>query len=780
LSLRARLLVTFAPAMLVLFGTLFALAFNTSRHMLEQQIQGESRALARSHAADFERLFQTAQTVAQGLALAVADDPGLDSSRIEQRIRDTLEEHRYLYGSTVALVPSATALGRFSPYLYRRPQGILTTSLATAEYDYPHWDWFRAPLEQGHGVWGEPYFDKGGGNILMITYSAPIKRQGEIIGVATVDISIEGLIEQLRSLRVADSGYAFLVTASHRLIAHPAQPFSPGEEPDDSTQVPAAPYLAALDPVTPVEGGRFAAFSDPYLGKPSWLVSTPISATKARLMIVLPLDEVMRPVTRLKRTMLLSAVLIMVLTLPVVTSLAANITAPLSRLVGQAEHFSEGRLDRRLPEQGGPTETRRLAQAFNHMGAAIQRHIAEVRSATAEKERYHKELQIAAEIQQGILPHQFPPFPDLENRLELWGLTQPAREVGGDYYDFFRLSGDRIGLVVADVSDKGAAAALFMAITHTLVREVAHRRVPPAEVIRRINRTLADENPSSMFVTLVYGEYQTNTGHLALVNAGHNPPLLRRSAGTVEVLAVKPRLPLGAMPGTRYHTLQVELGPGDLLLFYSDGITETCNAQHQEWGLERLTQAFGQFRGDVRRDADRLLARLGDFRGATESQDDITLLLLRRPRAFMGDKGAPDRSRSVRMEWPASTEVLARIAGLIETLARDSGFDEQQTARLALAVNELVSNVIRHSKTNRFAMELAQLTSGLEVAVIDWGEPFDFETLSRGFPGATHRERDPGGVGLYLVRQSVDELRYEPGAADGNRVTLVKYLAASS
>jgi sigma-B regulation protein RsbU (phosphoserine phosphatase) len=782
MRLRSRLLATLVPAMLLLFLALFALAFNTSRGILEEQILSESRALAHAHAGEFDLLFQTAETVAQGLALAVANDPELDPIRIEERIRTTLEQHRFVYGSTVALIPTATRLGRFAPYLCRAPEGIRTTTLATANYDYPHWDWFRTPLEQNRAIWGEPYFDEGGGNILMVTYSAPIRRQGKIVGVATVDISISELVDQIRHLRVADSGYAFLITASGRLIAHPQLGLLSKQSLKTTIRVSGDSNLSTFESLITDSDSDSAMFTDPYLGQPSWVVSSHIAATNATLLIVLPLHEIMRPITQLKDRMLLAAAVIIAITLVVTLALAANITAPLSRLVSQAEHFAAGRLDRRLPEDEGPVETRRLAKAFNYMGAAIQQNIEKVRKATAEKERYHKELQIASEIQKGILPHRFPPFTDLQARLDLTGLTRPAREVGGDYYDFFRLAHNRIGIVVADVSDKGAAAALFMAITHTLVREVAHRRVPPSEVLRRINRTLADENSSSMFVTLLYGEYHSDTGHLRLVNAGHNPPLLRRADGNIRVVSVKPRLPLGVMPDTRYEAIELRLEPGDSILLYSDGITEACNPGQEEWGIDRLQSALRKLHGDMRTVASELLAQVDAFRGDAAQHDDITLLLLQRLPADSIPLEKTDHARWVRMEWPARTEILAKVAALVEAMAQDVGFDKREAGHLVLAVDEVVSNLIRHNdgKENRFAMELTPLDRGLEVTIIDWGDPFDFEARSHTYVGKVSLDHEPGGIGLYLARRCVDEIRYIPNAADGNRLALVKYLIAQT
>lgn len=773
MSLRARLLAALLPTILLLFLALTALALDSSRRSLEEQIVRESRAVAESYAGQFNQVFEAAKIAAEHLARSVAGGAQWQPEWIERRIRDTLEQHEFVYGSTVALIPEATPLGEFAPYLYRTAAGIRSVSLATAEYGYLRWDWFQQPLARGAGSWSDPYFDEGGGNQYMVTYSAPIRHRGELVGVATVDITIDRLVEKLRALQIAGSGYAFLHTAKGRLIAHPAH--SAGSQ---------ASADGAPDPVWAYAGaasakGPLTEIADPFLGKISWLVHGPVHAIGATLMIVLPRDEVLRPVDRLRDRMTLVAVVIVGMTLLIIVALATNLTAPLSRLVRQANRFAEGHFEERLPTGAGPRETQVLSETINRLGAAIVQRIEQVRTATTEKERYRRELQIAAEIQQGILPHVAPAFPDRAARIRLHGLTRPAREVGGDYYDYFRLSPDRIAMVIADVSGKGVAAALFMAITHTLIRSVAHEGLPPAETLRRVNATLAAENPASMFVTLLYAEYDLTSGRVAFANAGHYAPLLRAADGAVRALDSRPRLPLGAMADSRYDTQETELHPGDCLLFYTDGVTEAGDPSGTQWGLDRLRLALGERWDDPESFSRALLVRIDDFCAPAEQHDDITLLLLQRHTAAE-TAPAPARAGTVRFEWPARTDVLEEIAILVDTMARKTGLDGRNAQRLSLAVDEVVTNLIRHGTGagSRFAMEITPLDEGLEVTVIDWGEPFDFETRSRAYDGRATLDQPPGGIGLYLARRSVDEIHYQPGAADGNRLVLVKYRAA--
>lgn len=236
-----------------------------------------------------------------------------------------------------------------------------------------------------------------------------------------------------------------------------------------------------------------------------------------------------------------------------------------------------------------------------------------------------QELALGRKIQESFLPASCPTIPCSD----LAAISRPARQVGGDFYDFIPLPRQRLGLVVADVSEKGVPAALFMALTRSLMRAYASRARAPSRAIHRVNEFLvADSGTSNMFVTLFYAIWDPTQGKLHYANAGHNPPLIRRADGSLEVF---PRggLALGVLPAQKWSEGEVLLQPGDILVAYSDGLTEAMNGTRQLFGMERLSQFLKQpLPGDARQILEQLIDEVDHFTGGHPQSDDITLLVL--------------------------------------------------------------------------------------------------------------------------------------------------------
>jgi serine phosphatase RsbU (regulator of sigma subunit) len=239
-----------------------------------------------------------------------------------------------------------------------------------------------------------------------------------------------------------------------------------------------------------------------------------------------------------------------------------------------------------------------------------------------------QELDIARDIQKSILPGIFPPFPERRD-FDLFAAMLPAREVGGDFYDFFLVDERRLGFVVADVSGKGVPAALFMAVSRTLLRSVALQGVAPAECLKRVNELLCLENALEMFVTVFYGVLDTATGEVEYANGGHNPPLLLRRSGAVEVVAPTGGIVLGAFPGVDYRAARVRLDPGDALYLYTDGVTEAARAGGDLFGDARLVEIVSASGGLSPEVAVRTAVEAVQRWSADEPQsDDITAMTI--------------------------------------------------------------------------------------------------------------------------------------------------------
>ena len=241
------------------------------------------------------------------------------------------------------------------------------------------------------------------------------------------------------------------------------------------------------------------------------------------------------------------------------------------------------------------------------------------------------DLAIASEIQQAILPRVFPPFPDLTDQLDIAASMTPAKDVGGDFYDFFRIDDDHVGFIIADVSGKGVPAAIFMAVSRTLIRATGIRGGSPAECISYSNRLLAAESVDCMFVTVFYGIYHVKTGEMVYCNAGHNPPYLLKKSGKVEELPMSKNPMVGAIDGISYQEEHLVLEQGDALVMFTDGVNEAMNTSFEEFGDERLVNTLeGVTKLSCQEINDAVKAEVATFTSGAEQSDDITLLTIKR------------------------------------------------------------------------------------------------------------------------------------------------------
>lgn len=268
----------------------------------------------------------------------------------------------------------------------------------------------------------------------------------------------------------------------------------------------------------------------------------------------------------------------------------------------------------------------------------IEKAIEQVRYIRESQQEHHQlesiknDLAIAGEIQQTILPRLFPPFPDLTKYVNIYASMTPAKDVGGDFYDFFRINDETIGLVIADVSGKGVPAALFMAVSRTLLRATALRGVPSAECMTYANKLLCKESLDSMFVTVFYGIYNYKTGIMDYTNAGHNPPYILRQNRRIEILPLVSNFIVGVFDDISFESGSLKLETGDTLVMYTDGVTEAFNEQREQFSENRLQKVLETLPGNAKTQdiIAEIFRQVKDFSGNYPQSDDITLLSLQR------------------------------------------------------------------------------------------------------------------------------------------------------
>lgn len=314
-----------------------------------------------------------------------------------------------------------------------------------------------------------------------------------------------------------------------------------------------------------------------------------------------------------------------------------NITVPIETVAGIAKDYISGGKERTNSEHlasrcadlaANRSETGTLAAAFREMVLNLDAYIDNLTAVTAEKERIGAELEMAAKIQASMLPSAFPAFPD-HTEIDIYASMQPAKEVGGDFYDFFLIDDKTLAIVMADVSGKGVPAALFMVDAKTLIKNSAQSGKSPKEVFEAVNNILCENNNADMFVTVFMGYLDITTGKFVFVNAGHNPPLLY-SGGSFGWLKTKPDFVLAGMKDMFYRQHEITFHPGDELFLYTDGVTEAENHSLTLFGSERLIEMANNYLGmpikefvvSIKNEVDR-------FTKGAEQADDITMLTLR-------------------------------------------------------------------------------------------------------------------------------------------------------
>jgi len=659
----------------LVFALMSAATYFMAREALLHKAEENARTLAQALVMRIEARLAPISRVPQGVAYELEDGGLKGEAAILRRQRRVLADNEEIFGMAVAFEPDGTGEKQYAPYTFRSPLGPKATRLGGPAYRYHYMDWYQIPRELGRTSWSEPYFDEGGGGVLMATCSVPffanaadgpLKRGQDrrVAGVVTADVSLEWLTRLVASVRVLDTGYASLISKNGTYLTHPAPGvafnetiFSRAEEYGDAS-------LRRIGRDMLRGGERFVESKSLHTGKPGFLAYMPLPTTGWSLAVFSPRDELLADVHRQALVsgalggggFLLLAVLI--------TLLARGITRPLRRLATAAREVAGGNLQAALPEPRARDEVSELAESFAHMQASLRDYIRDLTQATASRERMQSELRIAHDIQMGILPKLFPPLPD-RSEIDLFASLTPAREVGGDFYDFFPVGRDHFCFLVGDVSGKGVPAAFYMAVAKTLLKSVAEsaggrgqrrgedraaaraagaaaqrtgeaggetgRSGPdPARILARVNDDLAKDNDSCMFVTIFCAVLDLNTGELRHASAGHNPPLILRAGAAPEYLPAPGDPVAGAMTGVQYESGSLRLGPGDAILLYTDGVTEAMNPAQELYGEARLVDLAASSAGQ---DAQGLCAELAagvhQFADGAEQSDDITLLVLR-------------------------------------------------------------------------------------------------------------------------------------------------------
>lgn len=403
-------------------------------------------------------------------------------------------------------------------------------------------------------------------------------------------------------------------------------------------------------------------------------------------------------------------------------------------------------------------EIGKLAESFINMERTLQRYLKDLEETTATKERIESELKIAHDIQMSMVPKTFPPFPD-RTEVDIYATLVPAREVGGDFYDFFFIDDHRLCFAIGDVSGKGVPASLFMALTKTMFRATGGRQNATAEtIISRLNGEICRDNESCMFVTVFCGVLDVRSGQVEYSNAGHNLPYVL-SNGVVTAVPKTGGMALGVTESVDFHAGRLLLKPGDRLVLYTDGVTEAMDKDDQLFSESRMEETLQGVNGQSSEEViKRVVKDVHHFSAGAPQSDDITLLVL----GYTGPKEAHERSLFALLRNDLAE--LQWLNQLVSDFAEHHGLPSELVFRLTLVLEEIITNVISYGYEDAMEHEISVRLSwedpDMKIEVEDDGRPFN--PLEAPPPDMVKplAERPVGGLGIHLVREMMDKLEY--------------------
>lgn len=545
--------------------------------------------------------------------------------------RITVQSNPVLSGCSISFEPNFFE----GQYYYSAYSGYIGGNLETEQegdedYQYFYLDWYLQPKLLNQPCWTEPYSDweqddaEDRQTQRMVSYCKPLTTPDGFIGSISLDISLKWLSDNLSPVKPYPHSYSILVSRGGTFLVHPDPEKLFYQTIFTEGLIDSKPELDELGKsMLGLEAGYRQMEID---GIRSYVFFTPLKATGWSMAIVCPESDIFGRFNRLRRIIIAIDILGLLLLFLSCFRVIRKAMQPLSDLARQAEDIASGHFDTVLPENTQPDELGTLSRSFADMQSSLVSYMDELTRTTANKVRIERELQIAQNIQMGMIPQVFPPFPERKD-IDLYASMMPAREVGGDLYDYF-IQGRRLYFCIGDVSGKGVPASLFMTVVLNLFRAAGKQGLLPAEIAHQINETLTDGNEQLMFVTMFIGAIDLQTGKLDFCNCGHNPPVILPPDGKPVFLSCKANTAIGVLSDAVFEGEYADGFKDTPLFLYTDGLNEAENPDHELFGSDRLLAVLGEPFTDAETVVKRMQAAISDHVAGADASDDLTMLCL--------------------------------------------------------------------------------------------------------------------------------------------------------
>lgn len=776
-TITGKLIAVLTLCLAVIHGGSVYIDYQLSRDEILERVRLESQDTVNSVISDLEYWLDGVQGSTQLLARILAQN-NFSPTKLNQLLENVLIDQDEVYGTTIALNPNFEGNpAGFAPYYYRKNGGVTYVDLATDGKKYWQEDWYTNAAAAAKPVWTEPYFDDGGGEILMTTFSVPIyhsNAQGvrSLYAVLTADVALEKLHTYLQHLRLGQSGRSALISrggivlSSSRREAIVKNYLEALSAPQDR-----AVWQRSFEAALRGETLTFPTQCPARLGQCSTRISA-LTSTGWPVAVFFSRDEVLSPLRSYGAKTIFIGLATLLLMALAVGLVSRRLTKPLVALASASDAMARGQLVVPLPRVKGKDEVARLVQSFGAMQRELKSYIADLEVATAGRARLEGELAAATQIQMSMLPQGGEALQETE-QYSLWAKVRPAKSVGGDLYTFYQHSDEELCIVVGDVSDKGVPAALFMAKAISHIQQFEEDFQSPSKGMALLNNALEQGNDNCMFVTLFFGVINLRKLELTFASAGHTAPSLLRS-GTVTEVPQETGPALGLAENMTYPENTLNLAIGDRLAIFTDGIDEAFNNNAEMFGLERFNTALQETGVDnIAQAGLTLFQRIDTFAGDMPQSDDITLMLI--------DLCATVDGTNTHHSFSCNTDESGGACDWLHDLLNTNSIEHSFAMELVLVTEEVLSNIQKYAQLPASAnieLRVSINADGIELVFSDTGIPFDpFIDAHRASLGSEIDSAEVGGLGVHLITRLTDRQGYQR-SNNKNIVSVEKFFSS--
>ena len=760
LSVRVSLWVVFFAA--VIFNIALGFLFFQAREAVRQEAVSRATQILDKTSLRVDSILNRVEVASNMTRWLVERHPDKADSMFVYS-RGMLQNNPDFYNCSIAFEPYYFRdKGRyFSAYTKHVGDSLRTMQGGSDHYQYFFVDWYLMPQLLEKPCWTEPYMDLDvptNSSEMVTSYCQSLKnKQGQVIGVINTSLSISWLSQTISAVKPYPNSYSIMIGRGGTYFVHPDTTKITRQTIFTQTLEQPDTALAALGYA--MQRGEEGMKEMSLSGEDCLVFYKPLGQTGCSMAIVCPESDIFSGFDRLRHTIMAIITIGLLMMLYFFIRIITRELKPLRRLAKEAETIASGQFDAELPDFQRVDEIGQLSHSFGNMQQSLVKYIEELKSTTTQKASIERDLKVASDIQMGMLPEKFPSRDDRDD-VQLYASLTPAKQVGGDLFDFY-FRDEKLFFCIGDVSGKGIPASLFMALTRSAFRTVSAHESMPGRIVTTMNKTIADMNKQFMFVTLFVGVLDLPTGRLHYCNAGHDAPLLV-GAGVGRLPCI-PNVPVGFFPAWDYVPQEAQIFTGTTIFLFTDGLTEAMDADQNQFQMERVNDVASQALSNQQQEPRQLIARMTEavhkFVGDAEQSDDLTMMAIQYIR----------QQRDIKMRrslvLPNDTQEVPRLNAFVEEVCRDTGFDEDTVAKIKVAVEEAVVNVMKYAypegQSGDVTIEAASNDLRLKFTIIDSGKPFDPTIQTAVDTTLPAKEREIGGLGIHIIRQNMDSINYE-------------------